>query len=282
MIPELSASKVAGFIGLHKYQSPNEIMYELLMKEKDVKSRIADIEKTHGRRPFNHVLNEVLREQPIQDCIHTGVRTCLTTDNVPSVLEEVEQQAKLILDLRCDSFTPELRNRIAEEVRGKVSKQRGINNETKILDTYEIDRDVKVTERNTKMCRKDFGTFKLVGRIDGYVASENRIVDSKERTRFWNTVPLYDEIQLRCYMALIGATEAELIERFPDGKTRHTKFMNDPVKWASIQTAIERGVNTIVSAAENPIELQRIVFANTVCIKQNGSPPSNTRTVLNL
>ena len=31
MIPELSASKVAGFIGLHKYQSAHEIMYELRM-----------------------------------------------------------------------------------------------------------------------------------------------------------------------------------------------------------------------------------------------------------
>ena len=218
-----------------------------------------------------------MRDQPVLDCIACGLDAAKATDDVSSVLEEVEQQARLILDLRRDSFTPELRSQLASEIRGKVSRQRGLNNETAILDQYETQRDVKVTDRNTKTFKKSYGSFRLIGRTDGYVASENRIVDSKDRTRSWPQVPLYDEIQLRCYMDMSGATESELIERFPNGEVRHTKFLNDPEKWRVIQEAIEKAVATLNEAADNADELRKIVFANTVCIQANGSATPESR-----
>jgi hypothetical protein len=264
--PELSASKVAGFIGLHKYQSSEEVWYELLKKDKATAAAIAELERTHKRRPFNHVLNDILKDQPIVDCISSGLRDAQKTKDVVRVLNDVEDQARIILGLRRDEISPEVRNRLAEEVRGKVAKNRGLANENNILDKYEVDKDVKVTERNTRMLRKDYGSFKIVGRTDGYVASENRIVDSKDRTRAWPTVPLYDEIQLRVYMNMTDAKESELIERFPDGSTRHTTYPNDPQKWKYIQDAIEKQVATLVLATESPEELKRIVYENTVAI----------------
>lgn len=277
IVPELSASKVAGFLGLHKFQSPQELQYELLLKDKETRERIAVLEAHSGRRGFQSLLNEVLKEQPIADCIQMGVRDAAKTQNVGGVLEDVEAQARLVLDLRCDTFPPEVRDRLASEIRGKVSKGRGIQNENAILDQYETHRDVKVTERNTKTLRKDFGTFKLVGRTDGYVASENRIVDSKERTRWWPQVPLYDEIQLRCYMNMTGATESELVERFPDGRVRHTKYLNDPEKWASLQTAIETAVAKLNAIVNDEEELKRVVFANTVSLS-NGDHAHERRS----
>ena len=270
MIPELSASKVAGFIGLHKYQNANEIAYELLCKDAATKAKILELERASQRRPFNAVLNEVLKEAPIADCISSGIRDAQHTSNVSGVLKDVQEQAALILDLRRDTFTPELKARLADEVRGQVAKRRGLNNEETILNTYETVREVKVTERNTKTLKKDMGTWKLVGRCDGYVASENRIVDSKDRTRHWPTVPLYDEIQLRCYMNMYDAKESELIERFPDGTTRHTLYPMDAEKWATLQTAVEKGVERLRIAMEDEEELKRIVFANTVCTHPNG------------
>lgn len=270
-VPELSASKVAGFIGLHKYQSPHEIQYELLLKDKAMRERILALEKQHSRRSFTGLLNEVLREQPVADCISMGVRDASKTQDVGSVLEEVESQARLILDLRQDTLPAEVRDRLASEIRGKVSKGRGIQNESAILDQYETHRDVKVTERNTKTIRKDYGSFKIVGRTDGYVASENRIVDSKDRTRWWPQVPLYDEIQLRCYMDMTGATESELVERFPDGRVRHTKYLNDPAKWASLQSAMETAVGKLARCVTDEEELKRVVFANTVCLGNGDS-----------
>ena len=271
MLPELSASKVAGFIGLHKYQNSNEIAYELLCKDAAIKAKISAIEQATHRRPYNAVLNEVLKEAPIMDCISAGIRDAQHTSNVSGVLKDVESQAALILDLRHEKLSGELKARLADEVRSQVAKRRGINNEEKILNTYETARSVKVTERNTKTIKKNMGSWVLVGRCDGYVASENRIVDSKDRTRHWPQVPLYDEIQLRCYMNMYDAKESELIERFPDGKTRHTLYPMDPEKWGTIQTAVEKGVEKLRLAMEDEEELKRIIFANTVCTSYDGS-----------
>jgi len=79
-------------------------------------------------------------------------------------------------------------------------------------------------------------------------------------------VPLYDEIQLRVYMNLTGATESELVERFPDGRERHTKYTNDADKWTALETAMNRATEKLNAAAEDDTELERVVFANTVCV----------------
>jgi hypothetical protein len=270
MIPEISASKVAGFIGLHKYQNSNEIAYELLCRDAATKAKIIDSERAEHRRPFNAVLNEVLKGSAISDCISTGIQDAQNSSNVTGILKEVQDRAEVIISLVHEKFDPELRARLADEVRGQVAKRRGINNEEKILNAYEKVKDVRVTERNTKTIKKDMGTWTLVGRCDGYVASENRIVDSKDRTRHWPQVPLYDEIQLRCYMNMYGAKESELIERFPDGQTRHTLYPLDDAKWATIQKAVEKNVEKLRLAMEDEEELKRIVFANTVCTQRNG------------
>jgi hypothetical protein len=278
IIPEISASKVAGLIGLHKFQNPAEIMYGLLLKDASSRSLITQLEEAHQRRPFQLVVNEILREQPIQDIVSTGIQRCKETREISSVLRAVEDQANIVFDLRYDQFDPEVRSQLIGEIRGKVSRQRGLNNEEAILNQYETHREVKVTERNTKTIKKSFDTFILVGRCDGYVASENRIVDSKERTRVWPTVPLYDEIQLRCYMNMYGAKESELVERFPDGNVRHTKYLNDPKKWDAIESAMTLAVAKMNMALNDPDELKRIVFANTVVthnvpgVHQHGAP----------
>jgi hypothetical protein len=273
--PELSASRVAGLIGLHKFQNASEVFYELLSKNKEAGARIAEVERMHNRRAFHRVLQDVLKDGPVKDIVHQGLRSAQTTSNVAGVLADVEEQAKLLLDLRSQGFTPQVRDQIAREVRGAVSKQRGLTNENRILDTYEAQHELKVTERNTKTIKKNFGAFTLVGRCDGYVASENRIVDSKDRTRHWPTVPVYDEIQLRCYMNMYNATESELIERFPNGEVRHTRFTNDPEKWAAIQLLVERKVEQMNMILNDPAELERVVFENTVCMNQNAgaAPP---------
>ena len=264
MIPELSASKVAAFIGLNKYQNPDEIAYDLLVRDPIGKRKIADLQAELKRESYNKVVQGILRDSAVKDCIASGLTAAQTTTNVTRVLENVQSQAETVLALRHESLTPELRTRVAEEIRGKVSKQRGLDNEETILNTYEAAKDVKVTERNTKLVKKDCGTYRLIGRCDGYVASQNRIVDSKDRTRVWATIPVYDEIQMRCYMQLYGATEAELVERFPDKTTRHTVFSNDSAKWSHIHGLIERNVAKLNDALEDAEELKRIVLANTV------------------
>ena len=272
MIPEISASKVAGLIGLHKYQNQDEIQYELLKRDPVAKQKITEIETAENRVPLSKVLNNVLKEPNIRSCISSGIHQCKYSENIPHILANVEQQAATILSLRFKEYDTSTHAWISSEIRGAVSKGRGLDNENHILDNYEEQHEVKVTERNTKTIRKDYGLFKLVGRTDGFVESENRIVDSKDRTRIWKTVPIYDEIQLRCYMNMTGASESELIERFPDKTTRVTKFQNDVEQWLVIQQQIENVVVNLQEALDNPEILKRIIYANTVRINNVNTP----------
>lgn len=264
MIPTISASKVAGLIGVHVYQAQHAILYELMCRNKEAQARITKLEESANRRPFQQVVDEVLKDSAIKNCIYAGLRACQKTQDVKGVLTEVETKANVLLNLRYDQYPSEVRQALACEVRGQVSKRRGINNEAQILNNYETAHDVKVTERNTRSLKMDFGKFILTGRTDGWVASENRVVDSKDRTRWFPEVPIYDEIQLRVYMRILGCPESELIERFPNGDNRVTKFLNDPEKWDTIQRGIESAVDTMNAALVDEETLKRIVFANTV------------------
>ena len=124
MFPEISASKVAGFIGLHKYQNQHEIAYELLCKDLVGKTRVAELEKTHNLRAYSKLVNEVLHEWPIMDIVQSGVKSAQRTANVQEVLKEVESQAALVFDLRRDTLPLELKARLVSEVRCQVAKQR--------------------------------------------------------------------------------------------------------------------------------------------------------------
>jgi hypothetical protein len=262
--PEISASKVAGLIGLHAYQPPHEVMYDLLSKNLSTKYRIADIEARERRISVSKLKDAILRTSAVRDIIGAGVRACVGRTDITDTLADVETQARMVLDLRHSELNSDIRSMLVGEVRGAVQRQRGTNNEAAILDTYEKEKDVVVADRNTVTFRKDYGSFKLVGRTDGYVKEHNRIVDSKARTRWWPAVPMYDEIQLRVYMDLSGASESELVESFPDGRTRTTKYMNDPEKWTVLHTALVDVTKKMNDTLASNDLLTSLVFANTV------------------
>lgn len=269
MIPEISASNLAGFIGLHEYKPQHEVLFEILCKDRSILPKIEEIQREHGRRSFKKTLNDLQRDSAIQHCIQSALRNCRENENVSDIIAETQAKAEAVIILQYPQYSDkDERSRLAKEIAGMVSKQRGIQNETAILNNYETQRNVRVTERNARMYRKDCGSYQLIGKIDGYVESQNRVVDSKERTRPWPKVPLYDEIQLRTYMILTGAAEAELVERFPDGTTRTTKYMNDVEKWKPIQDLLEKTVEKLNDILTNPEELKRIVISNTVKVDQ--------------
>lgn len=182
---------------------------------------------------------------------------------VKDTLESVEAACQKVID-RTPNLPKAMAAQLLSDARGRVSTQRGLTNETAILDDYAAKRNVVVTERNSRMLRMDKGAFVLVGRTDGYVEAQKRVVDSKNRTRYFQSPPGYDEIQMRVYMHLLDAKDAELIEKFPNGTTRTTIFVNDPDVWSEIEGALDGIVQIMVETAANPSSLEAIVLANTV------------------
>jgi len=265
-IPEISASKVAALIGLNKYQSPHEVMYDLLSKYEPIKAKIAAIQTSEHRVPASKLKYAVLATPAIKNIVNTGIKVCVGLTDITEALKDVERQARVVVNLRHSDLPDEFRELLVSEVCGEVRKKRGLNTENAILNTYETDNNVKVEQRNTKTFRKAYDDYKLIGRTDGYVAEHKRIVDSKARTRWWPEVPMYDEIQLRVYMELSGCEETELIESFPDGRVRTTKYLNSPEKWGAIETEIKDAVKKMNHMVENEESLRELVYANTVIV----------------
>lgn len=266
-IPEISASKVAALIGLNKYQSPHEVMYDLLNKYDPIKAKIASIQSKERRIPTTKLKYAVLATPAIKNIVSTGISVCVGLTDITEALKDVERQARVVINLRHSELPSEFREVLVTEVCGEVRKKRGLNTENTILNTYETDNNVKVEERNTKTFRKDYTDYKLIGRTDGYVAEHKRIVDSKARTRWWPEVPMYDEIQLRVYMELSGCLETELIESFPDGRVRTTKYLNSSEKWGAIETEIKDAVKKMNTMIENEEALRKLVYANTIIVQ---------------
>jgi hypothetical protein len=324
--PCFSATQVAGAIDRHKYQTPDQVMYEVFKKDQQVAATNESIERAHKRKPVKNFKGAFLKDREIQRSVFTALDDCKVADTAiaaelaaqeilvaaerrsheldlktaagievsaeekalaqaaivqavevrkkaaaevaaaPSVdasLSRVEAACKKVVE-RTPNMTPEMATQLLADARGEVAKKRGLQNEDKILNTYEADRKVVVTERNTKMLRMEKDTFVLVGRTDGFVAELNRIVDSKDRTTYWKTVPIYDEIQLRVYMHMTGATDSELIEKFPNGTKRNTVFENDPEIWADIEANLRLVTRKMQEILTNKSSLEELVFKNTV------------------
>lgn len=186
---------------------------------------------------------------------------------VDDTLATVEAACQKVID-RSPNMTPAMATQLLSDARGEVAKKRGLSNEDKILNTYEAERKVVLTERNTRMLRMEKEAFTLVGRTDGFVATQNRVVDSKNRTRFFPEVPVYDIIQLRVYMHMLDAADSELIEKFPKQATRHTVFPNDPAEWADIEANLNLAARRMTEILADASSLEDLVFKNTV---ENGA-----------
>jgi len=185
--------------------------------------------------------------------------------DAPNIDEVIAKHVEVVRQAVTNLPVPaEVKVLLEKEANGDIVKARGNRDENLILDAYEKTENVVVEERNTRHLRLDMGSYVITGRTDGWVASKNRVVDAKNRQRKWPTVPVYDIVQLRVYMKMIGCPDSEIAERFTDGTTRNTVYTNDPKEWAKIQSDLEEAVERLIEMSKDETVLQRVLNANTV------------------
>lgn len=270
--PEISASAVAGLIGMNPYRAPHEVMYQVLQKNAAAKETIRRLENVHRRIPKDLMIRRIAADTDVRKIVSDGLEETRTNPDIRGVVDSAAAKIGIVGALRYSSIPAEERDGIVKEVASAIQKQRGLRNENQILDNYEKDTKTKVTERNTRMVRKDYGPFVLIGRIDGFVESLKRVVDSKERTYFRSEPPMYDEIQMRVYMDLTSAKDAELVERFPNQEVRKTVYTNDADKWTAIHMAIRTASQEIMDAISDEAKLLRIIESNTFTMSAPMNP----------
>lgn len=271
-IPEIPASAVAAVIGLNPYRAPYEAMYAILKKDKILKDQIQELERVHRRVSLDTVRRKVAAHSEVRAIVQRGLTETETNPDVPGIVERAKTSIELLTNLRYPSLPPSVRASIVKECASDIHKQRGTKNENEVLNQYETRTKTQVTERNTCMRTLKCGEYTLCGRIDGYIASRNRIVDSKERTVHWPDVPVYDEIQMRVYMELMGCPEAELVERFPNGTVRNTVFERDDSQWSQIHSRLTSAARDMILASQDRSALLKIIEANTFKDSEPSTP----------
>lgn len=261
--PEFSASAVAAIIGKNPYKKPYEAIYNVLLKDNAIKAKIRQLEASNTLYSLDGMRRKIASMPAVRQIVSSGIQAAAQTENVVGVVEQATCDTDAIAAASFPDLPEAVRKALVKECASDIHKQRGLRNEDGILNQYETKTSTQVSQRNTHMMRKKYGGFAICGRIDGYVSSLNRIVDSKERTVYWDAVPVYDEIQLRVYMDLMDCPESELVERFPNGTTRNTIFKRDPEQWDIIQSGLQKVADEMREAVADDEKLLRIIKLNS-------------------
>jgi hypothetical protein len=143
----------------------------------------------------------------------------------------------------------------------EIQKRRGTRLEDKAENNHAAATGVQVTDRNT-FVEFESDSYRLIGYLDGMQG--DKVVETKNRKRFWTTPPAYDFIQLRCYMFMKGEKDGVLLENFPGRAPRTTEVPWDDERWMDIHAGLCGVAQTIANITEEDVQsLAKSVFAAT-------------------
>lgn len=126
-----------------------------------------------------------------------------------------------------------------------VSKKRGINEESKILDSYEKVSGKKITKRNSSMYYTKIKGITIGGRIDGFDEKDNKLVEVKNRTyKLFNTIPIYEKVQCEIYMKMLNIDSCVHIERF-NGMDIKKEYKSNPLIVEKIEKGLEEYIKIL-------------------------------------
>lgn len=213
-IPCFHASEISGLIGLNHYKSKPEIIQRVMSKMRQFKDEI--------KAPITD--KEILQNAPpelkagLQEAIITATKT--TSD--ASLKQVIDSYKKQIIG-KTDEKTFEV-------LSTEIQKQRGV-----ILEDIAEDNFGGVENRG-QFVSYNCPEYRIIGFVDGI--KDGKIVETKNRKRFWKNPPEYDIVQLRCYMKMNGNVDGILLETFPEKSPRSTEISWSDREWEKIHTSL--------------------------------------------
>ena len=273
MKPRFSASEVAGILGRNPYKTKNEVMLKVLSQMPQFKEAVlagktavggkTDKEFVDAAPHEVHVaLAKCVRDATVakSDAEVEGIVSNFKDTNARVLLKEcldgvreVESpevtaakvrihtgQTTVETELDRLAITKEVRTKIdampeQEVLASEIQKRRGTKLEKTAEDAFAAETGKEISERNT-FAQLECPEYRLIGYIDGY--QDGRIVETKNRKRFWPVPPAYDFVQLRCYMRMRGKIPGVLLENFPGKPPRNTPVPWDDDEWDSIHEGL--------------------------------------------
>jgi hypothetical protein len=192
------ATEVASITGYHPFKSAAETLYKIW--ERNDPGRYSSL-------PSDHDLEVREIESRVSKC-HLDIskpRDIIIAETFKEVLESD-------LGIKSDP-------RIALEVVTQcINKYIGTTKEESVVAQLGL-------TKPTKFCKRSYIGFTLGGRIDGI--KDDVIYEIKHRVRFWDSCPVYDQIQLMTYLWILSKDNGVVVETLmesPEIKTTEIHF----------------------------------------------------------
>jgi len=298
MKPRFSASEVAGILGRNPYKTKNEVLIKVLSQMPQFKEAVLAGKTAVGGKTDKELVDAAPHEVHValakcvrdataaksdaeverivsgfkdtnarvllKECLE-GTRTVESSELAAAKLRIHTGQTTPALEIERLAVTKEVRTKIdalpeQEVLSSEIQKRRGTKLEKTAEDAFAAETGNEISERNT-FAQFECPDYRLIGYIDGYQAAAGRIVETKNRKRFWTEPPAYDFVQLRCYMRMRGKIPGVLLENFPGKPPRTTDVPWDDAEWNSIHEglcAVSAEIGRMTP--ENAANLAREVF----------------------
>lgn len=296
MKPRFSASEVASLLGLNPYKSKNETLLKVLSMLPKFKPIILEVKESLGARTDREVVAQaspsVLKamyesvdiavastsDYQMEKAINTFKKTHIqqviqeTLEGKRSaVSEDVKAAVQRISTGESTVEAETVREEVVASIEktqehqvlaSEIQKRRGIRLEDKAENNHAAATGKEVTDRNT-FVEFESDSYRLIGYLDGM--QDGKVVETKNRKRFWTTPPAYDFIQLRCYMFMKGEKDGVLLENFPGRPPRTTEVPWNDERWMDIHAGLCSVARTIQNITEEDVRsLAHTVFSAVV------------------
>lgn len=296
MKPRFSASEVASLLGWNPYKSKNETLVKVLSMMPKFKPIILGVKEGLGARTDREVVAQaspsVLKamyesvdiavastsDSQMEKAINIFKKThiqqviqeTLEGKRIP-VSEDVKAAVQRISTGESTLEAETVRQEVVASIQktqehqvlaSEIQKRRGIRLEDKAENTHAAETGKDVTDRNT-FVEFECPEYRLIGYLDGM--QDGKVVETKNRKRFWATPPAYDFVQLRCYMFMKGKKDGLLLENFPGKPPRTTSVPWDDRMWQEIHDGlcdVSRTIQNITD--EGARDLAHTVFSAVV------------------
>lgn len=300
MKPRFSASEVAGLLGLNPYKSRNEVMLKVITMIPKFKPYVLNVKEMLGAKTEREVItaappetmkamwasvntacvatSDAEMEQAIQTFKTTHIQQAVKTALLggKAVESEVVREAVIRVKAGVSTVESELSVLAAHHdvisavsatqehqvLASEIQKRRGTKLEDKAENNYAVATGKDITERNT-FTDFECPDYRLIGYLDGM--QDGKVVETKNRKRFWTVPPAYDFVQLRCYMFMKGKRDGVLLENFPGRGPRTTEVPWSDAEWSSIHEGLCEAARTIQNMTEEDAQsLAYTVFSATL------------------
>jgi hypothetical protein len=264
----IRASEVSALLGRNPYKCADEAYLDLLSHSREFGMLVLEARNSLGAISADELLcnaTDFIPELKVSMAATVAKAAASTT---PQALQAVMESAQSAAAVGFKAFANgniEAERSLQKLLTQRLLMDRGAVLEGSSLDEMERTGRARVAQRNDKCYSIDYGSFVLVGRVDGIrEATQNTprtIIEIKHRRskRFLSREPPErDIIQIWCYLRLLkdeGVTEAELREEAPGGEVRTTGVRLDDASFRRVESALDELARRFASTTPNDVLL---------------------------